>query len=390
MVRPFLFARTPKIVFGVGSIVELPALARTFGNDILLVTGGSSFMNSKHGEYLLHTFELMGIRYHHVVVSREPSPEIIDQTVIRHRETTIRLVVAIGGGSVIDAGKAISAMIGQTASVRDFLEGVGSKEHPGTKIPFVAIPTTSGTGSEATKNAVISQIGTSGFKKSLRHDNFVPDVAILDPELTLNCPPDITAASGMDCFTQLVEAYVSDKATSLTDAMAFDAIGKLKSALPRAWRLGLDIESRSDMSYAALVSGICLANAGLGAVHGFASSIGGLFNVPHGTVCGTLMAPANDMNVKRLREQNNESPALTKYAALGQLFSDETQKSPEFYIDHFIHVLYEWTEMMNINRLGKYGIMNQDIDKIIPLTDLKNNPVKLSSEDLKEILFTRI
>jgi alcohol dehydrogenase class IV len=281
-------------------------------------------------------------------------------------------------------------MLGRTESVHDFLEGVGTKVHPGTKVPFIAIPTTSGTGSEATKNAVISQIGPLGFKKSLRHDHFVPDIAIVDPELMLECPPDITAASGMDCFTQLLEAYLSPKATPMTDALAFDAIGKLKNALPKAWRMGQDIEARSDMAYAALASGICLANAGLGAVHGFASSIGGLFVVPHGVVCGTLMAPANAVTVKRLKLHNSSHPALFKYAALGNLFSGEEQKSQFYYIDRFIEILTEWTETMNISRLGKYGIKHSDFDKIVSMTDVKNNPIKLNKEDLIEILEARL
>lgn len=389
MVKAFQFAQTPKIFFGNGMLAVLAGLAKAYGNDILLVTGAGSFMHSKHGEYLQHTFEMTGVHYHHVAVRREPSPEMIDQVVIRYRDTNIRLVVAVGGGSAIDAGKAISAMLGRTESVKDFLEGVGTKDHPGIKVPFIAIPTTSGTGSETTKNAVISEIGPLGFKKSLRHDNFVPDIAIVDPELTLHCPPDITAASGMDCFSQLLESYLSTKATPMTDVLAFDAIGKLKTALPRVWRMGQDIESRSDMSYAAMISGICLANAGLGAVHGFASSIGGLFNIPHGVVCGTLMAQANNITVRRLRDQNS-NPALSKYAALGKLFICEEQKSQFYYIDRFMEIMTEWTETMNINRLGKYGIKNSDIDKIVSITDVKNNPFKLEKEDLIEILESRI
>jgi alcohol dehydrogenase class IV len=390
MVKAFQIAQTPKIFFGNGMLAELPGLTKAYGNDILLVTGAGSFMHSKHGEYLQHTFEMTGVHYHHVAVRREPSPEMIDQVVIRYRDANIRLVVAIGGGSAIDAGKAISAMLGKTESVKDFLEGVGTKDHPGTKVPFIAIPTTSGTGSEATKNAVISEIGPLGFKKSLRHDNLVPDYAIVDPELTLHCPPDVTAASGMDCFTQLLESYLSIKATPITDALAFDALGKIKTALPRVWRMGQDIESRSDMSYAAMISGICLANAGLGAVHGFASSVGGLFNVPHGVVCGTLMASANAVTVKRLKDQNSSNPILLKYAELGKMFIGEEQKSQFYYIDRFIEILAEWTETMNISRLGKYGIKSADVAKIVKATDVKNNPVKLSKEDLAEILESRL
>lgn len=392
MVRPFQLAQAPKIIFGKGTIAELTGQAKFFGNEVLLVTGAHSFTGSRHGEYLLHTFALTGIHYHQVIIPGEPTPEMIDQAVIRHSGANIGLVVAIGGGSVLDAGKAISAMLGRTESVIDFLEGVGTKDHPGNKVPFIAVPTTSGTGSEATKNAVISRVGAHGFKKSLRHDNFVPNVAIIDLELTLHLPPHITAASGMDCFTQLVEAYLSEKATPYTDALALDALSILKNALPRAWKWGQDLEARSGMSYAALISGICLANAGLGAVHGFASSVGGLYNIPHGVVCGTLMASANAMNVKRLREQSNNdsTTVLAKYAILGKIFIAEEQKNDAYYIDAFINILAEWTEMMAINRIGKYGVKPEDFEAILRLTDIKNNPVKLSKEDLGEILSSRI
>ncbi|MDP4208014.1 MAG: iron-containing alcohol dehydrogenase [Bacteroidota bacterium] len=390
MVKPFLFARTPKIIFGNGKIAELAGIAKSYGNDILLVTGADSFIHSKHGEYLLNTFDMTGIHYHIVNINREPSPEMVDLAVIRHQNDNIRLVIAIGGGSVIDAGKAISAMLNRSESVIEFLEGVGTKEHPGTKLPFIAVPTTSGTGSETTKNAVISQVGVGGFKKSLRHDNFVPDIAIIDPELTLHCPPPITAASGMDCFTQLVEAYLSNKPVPFTDALAYDGIAQLRIALPRVWKWGEDLEARSGMSYAALVSGISLANAGLGIVHGFASSIGGMFNIPHGIVCGTLMAPANAITIKRLMELNESSPALIKYAELGQLFSGEEQRSQDFYLSYFIDILISWTDMMNIDRLSKYGVKSSDFENIIQLTEQKNHPLKLSKEDLTKILESRL
>ena len=180
----------------------------------------------------------------------------------------------------MDAGKAISAMLTQEGSVKDYLEGVGHKHPSGNKVPFFAVPTTSGTGSEATKNAVLSEIGPNGYKKSLRHDHFVPDLAIVDPDLTLSCPPGLTAYSGMDAFTQLLEAYVSTKAHPFTDALCEKALELLSGSLLQAYQDGENIEAREAMSYAAWTSGIVLAQVGLGVVHGFASAVGGMFDNP--------------------------------------------------------------------------------------------------------------
>jgi alcohol dehydrogenase class IV len=327
---------------------------------------------------------------------------VIDEAVGRLKGAGILLVVGIGGGSVMDAGKAISAMLTVDGSVTDFLEVVGSRGHPGTKVPFIAVPTTSGTGSEATKNAVISQVGKDGFKRSLRHDNFVPDLAIIDPELTLDCPPEITAAAGMDCFTQLTEAYLSDKAGAMTDALALDGLKAVSRSLLKSYTDGDDIKARSDMSYAALMSGICLANAGLGAVHGLAGTIGALFNIPHGAVCGTLMAAANDMNVRELYntvrhgsatgkiEVTSASSALGKYATLGRIFADATGKSDSYYIGFFIDYLHAITYRLNLPRMGSYGLVHGDLEAISSQSDVKNNPVRLSSSQLLEILAQRL
>ena len=316
--KPFLFAKLPLIYFGNGQISRLPGIIAERGKSLLLVTGARSFADSPAAARLSGEMESRGVAIHRVIVDREPSPELIDDTVRRFSGREPDVVAAIGGGSVIDAGKAISAMLGKTGSVTDYLEVVGNKEHPGTKVPFIAVPTTSGTGSEATKNAVISRVAKEGFKRSLRHDNLVPDLAIVDPELTLSCPPEITAAAGMDCFTQLTESYLSTKANAYTDALALEGIRAVNRSLVRSYTHGDDIDARSDMSFAALTSGICLANAGLGAVHGLAGTIGAMFNIPHGAVCGTLMAEANRVNVRELRRTGNGDPALMKYADSGQ------------------------------------------------------------------------
>jgi alcohol dehydrogenase class IV len=390
MVKAFQFSRLPKIYFRNGIITELASIVHHLGNKIILVTGKGSFLSTLQAEKLFHDFRKRGIEYQMLSVTGEPSPELIDRAVMNLRDKEILLVVAIGGGSVMDAGKAISAMMYRSESVVDFLEGVGNKEHPGDKLPYIAVPTTSGTGSEATKNAVISRIGKGGFKKSLRHDNFVPDIALVDPELTLLCPQAITAASGMDCFTQLTEAYLSDKSNEYTDALAMEGLKAIKTSLLRSYNDGGDIEARSGMSFAALTSGICLANAGLGVVHGFASSIGGMYNIPHGLVCGTLMAIANEINVRELRKNSSNNIALKKYALLGELFLDKKGKSDNYYIDSLIQYLHRLTDELDLPGLKKSGIEEKDLELICRNTEIKNNPVKLTRENLTEMLFKRL
>ncbi len=390
MVKPFQFARLPLIYFGQGKLSLLPGLIKRYGSTIILVTGKSSFLNSAKYGILVDAFRAHGITHHNVFIPAEPSPEIIDAAVNSFRETKAAVVVGAGGGSVLDAGKAISAMLYRDEPVKSFLEGVGDREHPGTKIPFIAVPTTSGTGSEATKNAVISKIGQDGFKKSLRHENFVPDIAIVDPELTLNCPPGITAASGMDCFTQLTEAFMSDKSNEYTDALAWEGIKEIKSSLIRSFIDGNDIEARSGMSFAALTSGICLANAGLGVVHGFASSVGGLYKVPHGVVCGTLMPSANAVTVRKLRKENKNNPAMGKYLRLGKLFLEEENKTDDYYIDGFIQYLESLCEELHLPSLKPFGIAEKDAESICRLTEIKNNPARLDLDDLLEIIKSRL
>ena len=390
MVKPFQFARIPKIYFKSGILSDLPVIARSYGTRIVVVTGKSSFINSPHSEKLFHNFEKAGIGYHLITIPGEPTPDIIDHTVKRFFKEEVNLVIGIGGGSVLDAGKAISAMMYKSESVMEFLEGIGNKEHPGTRLPFIAVPTTSGTGSEATKNAVISQIGKNGFKRSLRNDNFVPDIALVDPELTLQCPQNITGASGMDCFTQLTEAYLSDKSNEYTDALSIEGLKAIKASLVRSYTNGEDIEARAGMSFAALTSGICLANAGLGVVHGFASSIGGMYDIPHGLICGTLMASSNEINVRELRKEATNPDALRKYASLGKLFLDEKGKTSDYYIDGFISYLHELTQYLKLSGLRKFGVKEKDVESVCIKTEMKNNPVKLDVEDLIEIVTNRL
>ena len=266
---------------------------------------------------------------------------------------------------------------------------MGTDVHPGTKLPVIAVPTTSGTGSEATKNAVISRTGKGGFKKSLRHDNFVPEIALVDPELTLECPPDITAASGMDCFTQLVEAYLSDIANNYTDALALEGLKAIRSFLRKSVITGDHIAARTGMSFAALTSGICLANAGLGVTHGFASSLGGLGKISHGVICGTLMAAANKVNVRVLKKTSGNSHAKRKYVLLGKMFLDQEGHTDDYYIDGFVQYLDDLTYDLKLPKLSEYGLDEKDLEPVCRITENKNNPVKLDQEELMEIILSR-
>lgn len=385
----FQMASTPSLQVGAGKVSVLPKLISAYGKQVLLITGARSFQAAAYRGPLLQSLEEAGHHVHQYVIGGEPSPQLIDTAVAQFAAPMPDVVVAIGGGSVLDAGKAISAMLPLQEPVKDYLEGVGiHAAHPGVKVPFIAIPTTAGTGSEATKNAVISEPGANGFKKSLRHEAFVPEVAILDPTLTLSCPPAVTAASGMDAFTQLLESYLSKAANPLTDALAFEGLRRMAASLYRAYTQGDDVLARADVALAAYLSGVTLANAGLGLVHGMAGPIGGLFPVPHGAVCSTLMAPANIVTVRKLRAADTESAqhALVKYAMVGQLFCKETGKPEAYYVDALLDTIQRWTADMKIPSLTQLGITREDFDKIVAASDAKNNPIGMRDEEMWEVL----
>ena len=395
MLLDFNFASIPHIIFGAGKLNEIYDLIPNFGNNVLYVIGGSSLKNSGKWDEIESTMQKNNIPFSSISVYGEPTPRFVDEAVNKFRNHNIDVIVGIGGGSVIDAGKAISAMLTKKNSIKDFLEGVGNKTHDGKKIPYIAVPTTSGTGSEVTKNTVISEVGIEGFKKSLRHDNLIPNYAVIDPKLVISCPKSVSSSCGMDAFTQLLEGYVSPKSNLITDTFAMSGIKKMKDAIiPVCNEKGSDINLRSAMAYGALLSGIVLANAGLGIVHGFASSIGGLFEIPHGVVCGTLLAESTKVNIKRLEELGSEvENYLLKYALVGALI-DGRKCFEDIDISHYcsilVDVLDNWTNKLNIDRLGQYGITSTDVDSIIDKTSLKNNPVQLRREDLHEILTNRI
>ena len=290
----------------------------------------------------------------------------------------------------MDAGKAISAMIPVEGSIKMYLEDIGEKEHPGTKVPFIAMPTTSGTGSEMTKNAVISEVGEKGFKKSLRHENFIPELAIIDPEMMLSCPVRLTATSGMDAFTQLLESYVSTRANPLTDALALQGLKQIKKYLLRAFLEGeQNLEARSGMALAAMFSGITLAQAGLGLVHGFASPLGGYFEIPHGVVCGSLMAPVFAHTIDNLIDQP-EHPAIQKLIIVSKVFADFKYKKEIEYLHAFKEKLIHITNLLEIPQLSDYGFQKESVSKILEHTSHKFHPVTLSDNQMEDVLTSRI
>ena len=392
-VSSFAFARVPEIHFGPGKLSSLPQHIARFGKNILLLTGDASFKRSAAWPRLVTALEHAGITAIRVSLRGEPSPAFVDATVERCRSERIDCVVGIGGGSVLDAGKAVAAMLPQEGSVIPYLECVDSLKHDGRKIPFIAVPTSSGTGSEATKNAVLSEIGSDGYKSSLRHDNFVPDMALIDPELMLGCPPDVTAACGLDTLTQLLEAYVSTKASPMTDALALDGLAHVARGFMAAYKNGSEyLAARADMAYAALLSGIVLANAGLGVVHGFAAPLGGFFPIPHGVVCGTLIGAATRINIETMRQNSGRySAALEKYARAGAVLSGQPAAlGVEAGCDALVRTLDGWIAVTGVARLSAYGVGHADLARILDRSNNKNSPVTLNRLQMESILETRL
>lgn len=390
MLSGFSVTSTPNIVFGIGKRKELPKLVKKYATTIGLVLGKTSFVTSNYGKQLLAMLDEAEITFYTISIPSEPTPEQIDDAVAQLKSKKVGAIVAIGGGSVLDAGKAIAAMLCETESIVKYLEGVGDRVPSGATLPFIAMPTTSGTGSEATKNAVITSLGDKGFKKSLRHDNYIPTVALIDPELTITCSKELTAASGMDAFTQLLESFVSDNASPFTDALALKGLLSIKRGLKASVLDGTNEDARAEMSYAAMLSGITLANAGLGTVHGFASSIGGFFDIPHGVVCGTLMGATNRITIAQIKATQNGVYALKKYAQVGKLFHGTHSESEDFYVDFLLSLIDEYTEEFQLKKLSDYGVTELDFQRIIKATGNKNNPVALNADQLKQILQERL
>jgi alcohol dehydrogenase class IV len=392
-IGPFSFLRSPQIHFGKNSLSMLGKIVTGYGSSVLWVHGPKSRSKPTAGvlNAVASTLAQARVIVYEWEIPSEPAPSDVDKAVAEFGTRKIGAVLSTGGGSVIDAGKAISAMLTIDKPVLDYLEGVGTKPHPGTKLPFIAVPTTAGTGAEATCNAVLSSVGPEGFKKSLRHENLMPDVAVIDPALSLSCPPDLASACGMDAFTHLLESFVSTKASALTDALATAGLEHLKDTLvPSCTTKTDDVDIRSNLSFAALMSGFALANAGLGIVHGFASSIGGMFRIPHGVVCGSLLMPCMRRTIDKLIAAGGPPRSLVKFARAGEILCDTRAGTVEETCEMLIEKLSEYTGLLKIPKLSAYGMTASDITAIIERTDNKNNPAILDKEDMRKILMEKM
>jgi alcohol dehydrogenase class IV len=390
-IGPFSFSRTPQVHFGKNSSAGLGDIVSRFGTHVLWVHGKKGTSLSPARDAMASCFSKARLTVYECEITSEPSPADVDGVVKEFGGRKIDAVLSTGGGSVIDAGKAVSAMLPLDKPVSEFLEGAGAQRHPGTKIPFVAVPTTAGTGTEATYNAVLSDVGPNGFKRSLRHENLMPDAAVVDPLLSLSCPHDVAAACGMDALTQLLESFVSTKAGALSDALAASGLEHLKDSLVPSCTARLDDgDLRSHLSYAALLSGMTLANAGLGIVHGFASSVGALFRIPHGVVCGTLLAPCMRRTVEKLIAAGGPLHHIVKFAQAGEILCGRRGDTAEETCEMLLEKLSEYAGLLKMPNLSAYGITPSDITAIAEKTDSKNNPVAFDKEDIRKVLMERM
>jgi alcohol dehydrogenase len=395
MIQPFSIARLPRIEFGRGSFARTVDLISRYGNRVLLVTGARSFENTPCWDRLLRDLEHRGIGWERCKVAQEPSPMLVDEFVARLCSDSFSVVLGIGGGSALDAAKAIAGLLRVNRSVMDYLEGVGPElPYEGPAVPFIAVPTTAGTGSEATKNAVLSVHGKEGFKKSFRDERLVAEYAIVDPELLASCPPQVIAANGMDALTQLIESYVSIRSNTYTEALGTGAMSLIRDSLPTWYENGADTaDARSNMAYASLISGINLAQTGLGSVHGLASPLGAFFPVPHGVVCGTLVAEATEMNIRCMLAREPDNPALAKYARLGEILCGNRFKSRESAWKALVEFLSDLTQRFKLPGLCDYGLKASGLDRIVAESrgsSMKTNPIVLSDDEIKTILTRRL
>jgi alcohol dehydrogenase class IV len=382
MPMQFQFATSAQIIFGTGKHREIADLAAPLGIKALLISGSGG----AQPERITRLLDDKKLSWCNFKVSGEPTVELILEGVQFAKAQACDYVIAYGGGSVLDSGKAIAAMLSNPGDLLDYLEIVG-KNLPliNRSAPMIAIPTTAGTGTEVTRNAVLA-VTEKKVKVSLRSAFLLPTIALVDPELTLSMPPAITASSGMDALTQLIEPYVSQRANPMTDLFAREGIQCAGRSLREATLHGDHLAAREEMAWASLLGGMCLANAGLGAVHGFAGPLGGMFEAPHGAVCARLLPFACEMNVKSLRERDPHNPALQRYLHVAQILTGDEAAT--------IEEGFEWMDSLRaelqIPPLASYGITRIDIPQIVEKSknssSMKGNPIPLTEQEMSEIL----
>ncbi len=377
----FEFATATRIIFGRGTAAQLPALARDLGQKVLVVTG----RDPARFFPLLSSLETAGAEVTTLPIPTEPTVDDVRRGAAIALRHGTNMVIGLGGGSALDAGKAIAAMVHQPRDILHYLEIIGQGRPLDEKaLPFIAVPTTAGTGAEVTRNAVLAS-PEHGVKASLRHVSMLPAIALVDPELARDCPPAVTAASGMDALTQCLEAYVSSRSQPMTDALAAEGVRRAMRSLEKAVKNGQDMDAREDMALAALFSGLALANAGLGAVHGFASPIGGSFKASHGAICAALLAPVWQANWAAV-QKTGSAVSRAKFGSASRLILDDTQATPEA----AGACLLALTRRLHIPILSAHGITEADLEdiamKAAKAGSMKGNPVPLGQEQLVAIL----
>lgn len=383
MVSPFEFATAARVLFGVGVAAQIGPIAAEHGRRALVVTG----RDPARAEPVLADIRAAGLDVAVVTVAGEPTVADAERGVAAARACDCDVVIAVGGGSPLDAGKAIAALVRNPGPPLDYLEVVGrGRPLAHDPAPFIAVPTTAGTGSEVTRNAVLTAV-EQRVKVSLRSAKMLPRAAIVDPALTLSLPPGVTADCGLDALTQLVEPFLSRRANPLTDALCRDGIARAARALPRAVADGRDLDARSDMALASLLGGLALANAGLGAVHGFAGPIGGAFpGAPHGAVCARLLPEVLRINARALEARAPDHPARARLDEVARLLTGE----PAATLDDAVAWLRALVESLQIRPLSAHGVAAGDLPALVDAarraSSMKANPLDLTDAELHEAL----
>jgi alcohol dehydrogenase class IV len=378
----FEFATAGRILFGEGVLARAGTFAANLGTRVLVVSGAMS----TRIEPLLALLAEKELAVSTVSVSGEPTVEAALQGAARARDFGADMVIGMGGGSPIDAAKAIAALLANPGDPYDYLEVVGSGL-PLVKpaAPVIAIPTTAGPGAEVTRNAVLALLDQR-VKVSMRHASMLPRVALVDPVLTYDLPPSVTASTGLDALTQCLEPFVSYLATPLTDGFCREGMRRAARSLRRAFRDGSDREARRDMALASLCGGLALANAKLGAVHGFAGPIGGMFDAPHGAVCARLLPRVMEANVRALREREPDSPALVRYEEVSKILTDDISAS----VDDGVAWIRNLSDELAVPSFTEYGVRESDFAEIVAKakssSSMKGNPIRLTEEELAAVL----